>query len=376
MRVQQNMKAGQTLMDRFISAGVPLFGQFELTGRCNLRCSMCYVEKSARTGHSESDLSTEEWLRIMTQARDAGMLQAVLSGGEPLLHEGFRAIVQSLHHLGVAVVLNTNAVLLTADMVDFLAKYPPVCVNASLYAVSDAVSKRMCRSVGAWRKTLTGIDRLLERGIHVSLRTTLVQENVEELELIWEEGRRRNLPLVWVDTVIPPADADPGVFNGIRLTPDQYERAGRQLSALYERDFPAERHRMKRVEEGREAYLAFQQTCEAFQEMEMSPFVCQAGHVTFSVGRNGRMSPCPLLQVPWTSPLHAGFEHAWAQLRFLSRNNSSCKICGTCELSSACSACPARLKAENNADGTCAPYLRSLAVVRKNWKMNGMQGKR
>lgn len=356
-------------MDRFLSAGVPLYGQFELTGNCNLRCSMCYLEKNAHGCQKEADLTTEEWIRILSQACDAGMLQAVLSGGEPLLHEGFRDIVQVLHAMGVAVVLKTNASLITGELADFLKENPPFCVHVSLYAVSDAVSKQLCKSVGAWRKALAGVDRLLDRGIRVSLRTTLVQDNVGELDLMWEEARRRGLPLVWVDTVLPPFGMAREEIDGIRLTPAQYLDASRRFAALYQRDFPEEQAKWQSARDSCHEYIDNRQSFEAHKEMETGAFVCPASHIAFSIDKGGKMTPCPLMREPSALPLRAGFSQAWKELRRQSLYVPSCKACEACQLSPLCSACPARLKAENNTDGSCAAYLRDLAVIRWSEKI-------
>ena len=65
----------------------PFNGTFELTGRCNLSCKMCLV----RVDHqrmSELNLrerTAEEWIHMAEQARDAGTLGLLLTGGEGML---------------------------------------------------------------------------------------------------------------------------------------------------------------------------------------------------------------------------------------------------------------------------------------------------
>jgi len=62
---------------------VPLSGYFDLTHRCNLRCTHCYAghlvaQPRAQTG----ELATEDIIALFSAAVDSGCLFAVLSGGE------------------------------------------------------------------------------------------------------------------------------------------------------------------------------------------------------------------------------------------------------------------------------------------------------
>ena len=70
-------KAGQS--------GIPLSGTFELTPFCNFSCPMCYVRKTAEEVKSSGrSLRTyEQWLKLAREARDAGMLYLLITGGEP-----------------------------------------------------------------------------------------------------------------------------------------------------------------------------------------------------------------------------------------------------------------------------------------------------
>lgn len=60
-------------------------GGFELTPLCNFDCKMCYVHLTKGQMVSESKLlTTRQWIDIMEQAVDAGIMHADLTGGECL----------------------------------------------------------------------------------------------------------------------------------------------------------------------------------------------------------------------------------------------------------------------------------------------------
>ena len=69
-------------------ADYPYGGSFELTPLCNLDCKMCYVHLQDPSVRQRM-LSGEQWLSIIRQAIDAGMMKPMLTGGEAMTHPAF-----------------------------------------------------------------------------------------------------------------------------------------------------------------------------------------------------------------------------------------------------------------------------------------------
>lgn len=93
--------------------GPPLWLLAELTYRCPLHCVFCYNPVDYATQPQE--LSTDDWLRVLRQARDLGAVQLGLSGGEPLLRDDLEAIVAQARRLGYFSNLLTSGVGLTEE---------------------------------------------------------------------------------------------------------------------------------------------------------------------------------------------------------------------------------------------------------------------
>lgn len=61
---------------------VPLTGAFELSPLCNFRCRMCYVRKTAEEAEQEGGIRPFEfWLDVARQAKEAGTVFPLLTGG-------------------------------------------------------------------------------------------------------------------------------------------------------------------------------------------------------------------------------------------------------------------------------------------------------
>lgn len=89
-------------------AGPPLWLLLELTYRCPLHCVFCYNPTDfART---TEELATEDWIRVLREARAMGSVQLGLSGGEPLTRDDLEEIVAEAHRLGFYTNLVTSGV--------------------------------------------------------------------------------------------------------------------------------------------------------------------------------------------------------------------------------------------------------------------------
>ncbi len=85
----------------------------ELTYRCPLQCVFCY--NPIDFAKVEDELTTEEWLRVLREARALGSVQLGLSGGEPLVRDDVEEIAAEAHRLGYYTNLITSGVGLSRE---------------------------------------------------------------------------------------------------------------------------------------------------------------------------------------------------------------------------------------------------------------------
>lgn len=89
-----------------------------ITGRCNLRCRHCYL--SAPSGNI-GECPLEECLGIIGQMREAGLQEVSLTGGEPLLHRGFKRILEELTDAGIRIsTIMSNGTLVSEELLGYL----------------------------------------------------------------------------------------------------------------------------------------------------------------------------------------------------------------------------------------------------------------
>lgn len=89
----------------------PLWLNAEVTFKCPLHCVYCYNPIDyTRFG---PELSTEDWLRVLREARELGAVQLGISGGEPLMRDDIEIMIAEAHRLGYYTNLLTSGVGLT-----------------------------------------------------------------------------------------------------------------------------------------------------------------------------------------------------------------------------------------------------------------------
>lgn len=117
----EEIEAIQTIGNNGVAASKtntqPLWLLAEITYRCPLHCAFCY-NPTDYAKYTQNELTTEQWIKVLRDARKLGALQLGISGGEPLLRDDIEEIVRVAHKLGYYSNLITSGVGLTEKRID------------------------------------------------------------------------------------------------------------------------------------------------------------------------------------------------------------------------------------------------------------------
>lgn len=127
MNTQQRPMLTDYLYSKASRMLVPLSGTFELSPVCNFSCRMCYVRKTAKEVQESPRkiLTLDDWRRIAKEAREAGLLYLLLTGGEPFLWPDFWTLYDELIDMGFLISINTNGSLIDDEAIAHLKRRPP-----------------------------------------------------------------------------------------------------------------------------------------------------------------------------------------------------------------------------------------------------------
>jgi pyrroloquinoline quinone biosynthesis protein E len=132
-------------------------------------------------GSYRQELPTEDWLRVIRQARNLGVLQLGLTGGEPLLRNDLEMLVETAAELGLYTTLVTAGTLLTRERAVNLNKLGLDHVQISIQDSRSTESDRIAGARSFDQKIATA--RLVkELGFPLTLNFVLHRQNLDRLE--------------------------------------------------------------------------------------------------------------------------------------------------------------------------------------------------
>ena len=117
----------------------PLWLLAEITYRCPLHCAFCY-NPTNYADYTKNELGTEEWIKVLRDARKLGALQLGISGGEPLLRDDIEDIVIEANHLGYYSNLITSGVGLTEKRIDAFKSGGLDHIQLSMHDITEEIS--------------------------------------------------------------------------------------------------------------------------------------------------------------------------------------------------------------------------------------------
>ena len=232
--------------------GIPLSGTFEITGRCNFNCRMCYVHNSQCNLMKNEELSAEWWIETGRKAVEAGMVFLLITGGEPLLRDDFPEIYKALHEMGLIVSLNTNGYLMTDKIRELFRQYPPNRINVSLYGSDNDTYERFT-GVRAFDTVIGNVRAMRELGVDVRFNCSITPDNRDDIENIYKIAGELGLHIKATSYMYPQIRLK-GTYgdNYRRLSPSEAARARVDWSLMRysQEDFLARARGMKlKIEE-------------------------------------------------------------------------------------------------------------------------------
>lgn len=329
------------LLRRFANSGSPIEGTFELTGRCNLNCKMCYVHTKTNKEFFETEKNGEWWISQIDAACKHGMLFALLTGGECMLHPDFRKIYLHLQEKGVYIRINTNGLLLTEENIAFLRQNPPFEIQLTIYGFDDE-SYQEVTGYASFGRVEEAILRAREAGLNLRVAITPNCYLPGGTEKIIKYLKELNVPFNVNEAMFTPYDqSGPQLISGREV---ETEERIRYLRLLKNKE-------PKIIDEGNLPPVGGNMK-------PTGPIArCSAGRISFVITHDGNMIPCTAMY-HLRVPVHNadGFEMAWEQIRKASSEYLIPIECEGCAYRKACLSCPI-LRGGKVGNGHCDPAV-------------------
>lgn len=317
---------------------IPYKGVFELTPRCSMQCRMCYMRLDPPQIKAQGrELDTEEWIRLGRMAFEAGTLDLLLTGGEPMLRPDFAKVYTALSDMGFLLRIFTNATLVTPEILSLLRERPPQSMEITLYGASGETYRRLGGWAEGYDRAVKAVDEL--RGFLPSLRlkTTIIRDNAADYKALLRFAKERALS---IEPTLMPIPAVRGACSDVlqsRLTVDE-------LMAFYQEH----------------AINISTEDSDAPDPEKRSAVFCGAGENTYTIQWNGDMVACNVDDDPARPigrPLEEGFDAAWDKLLQFRCGKPLPAPCITCPVYALCGCCAVNHRVESGHYDRPARYV-------------------
>ena len=148
----------------------PIRVELEITEICNLRCLFCYND-------SEPVVASLVQVKLLIdKICEQGVLELVLTGGEPMSHPNFQEIVLYAVQRIPCVMVQTNGTYMSLPDAQFLASNGITGINISFHGIEeDNAILTGCKS--SYKSAIQGIQASIEAGLMLWVNTVLTQIN-------------------------------------------------------------------------------------------------------------------------------------------------------------------------------------------------------
>jgi radical SAM protein with 4Fe4S-binding SPASM domain len=310
---------------------VPLVISWNMTLKCNLKCSHCYI--NAEESKRGEELSTDGAKMLIHQITEVSRPLLILSGGEPLLRDDIYEIIKYGVDRGLRMGMGSNGVLINDEVARKLKEAGMWTVAISLDS-SDPVRHDQFRGVkGCWEGAVNAIKALKKVGIEVQINCTVTQQNYDEIEKIMELAENLGVDNFHLFFLVPT-----GRGTEIEdITPEMYEemiRSTLEKTTKYKLNVkPSCAPQFMRIAKD--------------QGVDMSRWVrgCMGGLYYCRIYPSGEVTPCPYIPVSLGNIREKSFKDIWLKSEVFKALRDPDQLkgkCGVCEHNDVCGGCRAR----------------------------------
>ncbi|MFD2176488.1 pyrroloquinoline quinone biosynthesis protein PqqE [Veronia pacifica] len=160
----------------------PLWLLLEVTYQCPLHCPYC--SNPVDLGSASNELTTEQWFRVLDQAREMGAVQLGLSGGEPLMRKDLEQIIRHAHDIGFYTNLITSALGMTEKRINRLKAAGLDHIQISFQSADPDLNDAIAGKRNAFEHKKAMFMCVKESGFPMVMNVVISRQNIEQIDAI------------------------------------------------------------------------------------------------------------------------------------------------------------------------------------------------
>ena len=328
----------------------PLSVTLEITHRCPLTCAHCYNNLPMWDREAaNSELSLDEYKRLLDELHDLGTFWLLFSGGEAFARKDFLEIYTYAKQKGFLITIFTNGTVLTPAIADYLVEWPPFSIEITLYGHTRETYERLTGVPGSFDRCRRGIELLRARKLPLKLKTVATSINRHEVRDMQQFALELGMELKYDALVNPRTDCSQAPL-AVRLRAEE-------VVAL-EFAEPVRRSEYRRLLEHDAAHGPRQSADDLYH--------CGGGMTACAIDPYGNMGICVISPRDQYNIRKGSFAEGWNQALLAERQKKRRRLtkCQTCRIQSLCGMCPANGELEAGDPESPVEFLCEVAHLR------------
>jgi [mycofactocin precursor peptide]-tyrosine decarboxylase / 3-amino-5-[(4-hydroxyphenyl)methyl]-4,4-dimethylpyrrolidin-2-one synthase len=196
----------------------PITVTWEVTNRCNLRCTHC-LSSSGPEADTRAELTLAEAKAVVEQLAAAQVFQIHFGGGEPFVYPGFLELLRHAQAHGFCCLcISTNGALLNEARIAELEALGGIYLQLSLDG-AEADACDAIRGAGTHHKVLAALERLRGTSIVRTVNFVYCRSNAHELDAM--EALAQSYGATLRVTRLKPSGRGSEVYAALRPTQAQ-----------------------------------------------------------------------------------------------------------------------------------------------------------
>jgi AdoMet-dependent heme synthase len=320
---------------------------WNVTRRCNLQCTHCYLPANTRKESSDlpaaDELSTKDAFRLIDQIASVNPeVMLILSGGEPLLRKDIYDLSAYASGKGMMVVMGSNGLLIDDTVARQLKQSGVSGISLGLDSIDAKIHDDVRSCNGAWKRTVSAIKSCEKAGLSVQINTVVTGRNCEELPALMDFTQSLGVKVFSPFFLVCTGRGE----DLTDISPQQYEKV---LSLIVEA-------------QGKYGDMIIRTRCAPTVRrilynknpgsslLKMGTGRCLAGLSYCRITPEGDVTPCPYLSISTGNIMEQDFRDIWNKSElFGSLRKPSLKgKCSGCSFRLVCGGCRARAYATYN----------------------------
>jgi AdoMet-dependent heme synthase len=281
----------------------------EITNRCNLKCSHCYLSSQ----NKGADMSETLFKKILKEIQGIKLEMLAITGGECLMNNNIKKIIEKLSPITNTLVVETNLTLMNKDMIDYLARYDNLIVQSSIEGKKNPFG----------RMPVSIMESILQKLKNKKIKTTLLcsanELGDEEIEYLKEISKKYDSKIGF-ERLIPMGRA-----KNIDIDKKKFNKLMKKMRV-------------------RGIHCSDPLMC--LYEKKANTFVgCSAGIFACCISAQGDVFPCAKLRISVGNINNKSLSEIWNKSRLLHNLRDREKMlnikCKTCKNINRCGGCRA-----------------------------------